>query len=552
MKVKYLNPRLTHLLFMLGLSIFLFAKAVFAVEDYAVTVKRDADGCTVHVIFQIVLYQINPANGLPENVPAGDVTNVQNALNACLGGLICAIPCVRPPNCKVDVKAEVKNWSDVPAADKDKYAKVEMKDYDVHKISKSRIGKPNGQNGSGIWRRGGPNLFYMFCHETLHLAGLPDRYCGLQREIVRIDDAPGWCWSPPFVDGEPNCKPGTPDPCDCVFMPGKPRCTKPCVGYEDDAMAQPGGWFKPKHILDIVNLAAVADPALNTCPEVPCCPGPCDTPHERIWGGLPPSYYCWGNPSRYGDRFLNESFNMPPDQRGRLDKIEIAFKLTGSTGTPDPDLYVWLSDGLYPRDDNPPSQAIGHFHIPYDSILWDTSYTVVETWEQGIVFNPGEQFHIGYAHAYTPGDSLLVLSDDGANNSNRSVEWALPGQWGTILDDWGYGVDFFINAMICPYTPYVCGDCNGDSVINAADVVYLINYLFIEGPGPDPLCIADVNHDGQVNAADVVYLINYLFIQGPAPSPDCCARKKIEKDSSQIRSAPRNFPKSPGDLERIE
>jgi hypothetical protein len=243
---------------------------------------------------------------------------------------------------------------------------------------------------------------------------------------------------------------------------------------------------------------------------------------------------------------------MPPDLRGRLDKIEIAFKLTGSTGTPDPDFYVWLSDGLYPLDDNPPSQAIGHFHIPYESILWDTSYTVVETWEQGIVFNPGEKFHIGYAHAYTPGDSLLVLSDDGANNSNRSVEWALPGQWGTILDDWGYGVDFFINAMICPYPPYVCGDCNGDSVINVADVVYLINYLFIGGPHPDPLCTGDINADGLVNVTDVVYLINYLFIQGPAPSPDCCARKKIEKDSSQIRSAPRNFPKSPGDLERIE
>jgi hypothetical protein len=63
------------------------------------------------------------------------------------------------------------------------------------------------------------------------------------------------------------------------------------------------------------------------------------------------------------------------------------------------------------------------------------------------------------------------------------------------------------------------GDCSGDGVINSTDVVYLINYLFIDGPAPVPLEVGDVNCDGVVNSADVVYLINYLFIHGPAP---CC------------------------------
>jgi hypothetical protein len=70
----------------------------------------------------------------------------------------------------------------------------------------------------------------------------------------------------------------------------------------------------------------------------------------------------------------------------------------------------------------------------------------------------------------------------------------------------------------------LCGDCNGDRIIDAADVVYLINYLFVGGTPPDPLCKADVNADDLVNIADVVYLINYLFVQGPPPSPNCCAR----------------------------
>jgi hypothetical protein len=65
---------------------------------------------------------------------------------------------------------------------------------------------------------------------------------------------------------------------------------------------------------------------------------------------------------------------------------------------------------------------------------------------------------------------------------------------------------------------YVRGDANGDWKITAADVVYLINYLYIAGPAPDPLETGDVNCDGMINAADIVYLINYLYIGGPPPS----------------------------------
>ena len=62
------------------------------------------------------------------------------------------------------------------------------------------------------------------------------------------------------------------------------------------------------------------------------------------------------------------------------------------------------------------------------------------------------------------------------------------------------------------------GDCNTDGTIDIADVVYLINYLFIGGSAPDPLEVGDTNCDGVVNIADVVYLINYLFMGGPPPS----------------------------------
>jgi hypothetical protein len=64
---------------------------------------------------------------------------------------------------------------------------------------------------------------------------------------------------------------------------------------------------------------------------------------------------------------------------------------------------------------------------------------------------------------------------------------------------------------------FMRGDADGDWWINAVDVVYLINYLYIRGPAPQPLEAGDVNCDGTIDASDVVYLINYLFIKGPPP-----------------------------------
>jgi hypothetical protein len=65
------------------------------------------------------------------------------------------------------------------------------------------------------------------------------------------------------------------------------------------------------------------------------------------------------------------------------------------------------------------------------------------------------------------------------------------------------------------------GDANGDGQIDVSDVVFLINYLFIKGPAPEPLSAGDSNGDCAVDVADVVYLINYLFVGGPTPKPGC-------------------------------
>ncbi|KPJ65382.1 hypothetical protein AMJ44_10300 [candidate division WOR-1 bacterium DG_54_3] len=62
------------------------------------------------------------------------------------------------------------------------------------------------------------------------------------------------------------------------------------------------------------------------------------------------------------------------------------------------------------------------------------------------------------------------------------------------------------------------GDANGDSEIDIADVVFLINYLFDDGPEPYPLEAGDADCSGEVDIGDAIFLINYLFVGGPSPS----------------------------------
>lgn len=70
---------------------------------------------------------------------------------------------------------------------------------------------------------------------------------------------------------------------------------------------------------------------------------------------------------------------------------------------------------------------------------------------------------------------------------------------------------------IVNFNPFVRSDCNSDAIVNIADGVYALNFLF-QG-GPDPVCddSCDSNDDGSIDAADAIYIFNYQFLEGPAP-----------------------------------
>ncbi len=67
----------------------------------------------------------------------------------------------------------------------------------------------------------------------------------------------------------------------------------------------------------------------------------------------------------------------------------------------------------------------------------------------------------------------------------------------------------------------VPGDANGDSLVSAGDVVYLLSYLYRHGPPPCVPEAGDANADCFVNAGDIVYLLTYLYRNGPPPQRGC-------------------------------
>lgn len=101
----------------------------------------------------------------------------------------------------------------------------------------------------------------------------------------------------------------------------------------------------------------------------------------------------------------------------------------------------------------------------------------------------------------------IIIPVEFQNHPYWQLYW---GHYNAYTQD---GMDFIQPTTVSGwiFTDLIPGDANSDGVIDIADIVYLINYLFIGGPPPNPLSLGDFNQDGQVNIADIVALINYLY-----------------------------------------
>jgi parallel beta-helix repeat protein len=81
--------------------------------------------------------------------------------------------------------------------------------------------------------------------------------------------------------------------------------------------------------------------------------------------------------------------------------------------------------------------------------------------------------------------------------------------------------DWLEASLPCPVgsVPFYRGDASGDGIVNLADAIAILGYLFSSGCEPACLESGDIDDDGRINIGDAIYLLGYLFIQGPPPAP---------------------------------
>ncbi len=124
---------------------------------------------------------------------------------------------------------------------------------------------------------------------------------------------------------------------------------------------------------------------------------------------------------------------------------------------------------------------------------------------ESIIFDPGSTTVVSNIS-----DSFYTASDLIGPELEKSYFWKVKA-----FDRWGQ--EKFSDQTWCfRVFSYIPGDANNDGEAQIVDAVYLVNYLFNDGPEPVPYEAGDANCDYMVSIVDVVYLVNYLFNDGPA------------------------------------
>ncbi len=163
--------------------------------------------------------------------------------------------------------------------------------------------------------------------------------------------------------------------------------------------------------------------------------------------------------------------------------------------------------------------------------LRDTLSPLFEAYEVDFVFSGHSHFYQrngpingvtymiaagGGAPLHTPAESSWTQYTEKCHHCVDFTAWPDLLKFKMVRTDGSVGDSLVCQAKEKP--PAVCGDVDGNGVIDIGDVVYLMNYLFIGGSSPDPLWVGDTDFDGLVDLVDVVYLVNCLFLGGPPPS----------------------------------
>ncbi len=129
------------------------------------------------------------------------------------------------------------------------------------------------------------------------------------------------------------------------------------------------------------------------------------------------------------------------------------------------------------------------------------NYTITAT------ANPTEGGTVTGGGTYNHGTTATLTAT--TNTGYTFINWTKNGS--IVSTNPTYSFTVTENASYVANFEGVPGDANGDGMVNALDIVIIVNYIFGETPEEFFFDNADVNGDGAVNALDIVVIINLIF-----------------------------------------
>jgi len=113
----------------------------------------------------------------------------------------------------------------------------------------------------------------------------------------------------------------------------------------------------------------------------------------------------------------------------------------------------------------------------------------------------------------------MTLNEDGAGAATIlfTPDSSQIGATYDVTVDISDGADATSVAISYQVGVFMRGDADSNTAYTLNDAVVIANYLYRSGGLPDPWQRCDVDLSGIVDAADLAYLINYLYHAGPRP-----------------------------------
>lgn len=186
-----------------------------------------------------------------------------------------------------------------------------------------------------------------------------------------------------------------------------------------------------------------------------------DTTNWQFYDDGFPLYY-FPLPDQYNDHYFNVRFTAPDSCR----LLQAAFlfrRMPGDSTSISRDIHIVVFKGTpggtlplthpsSPDTVGPKYAALDSVIVPGNQVLVSPETTFVDlTGLDTLHFRSGDRFHVGWepdTASLTTGIRAL-WSDNGDPPTTYSCEWwGDSTRWGTMLDDWGRGVNFMIRVQI--------------------------------------------------------------------------------------------------------